>query len=196
MGIRRRIRYMVNRLNIFLVLILFEASFVFANDKFCYRDSHGSLDCKESIEEIPSQYQANAFFKPAIAIQPQAKKPIERQAVPLPEIPTPPKESRAFSDLPPARTHDEPELSRENTAKEDGEIEIFVAKWCPHCKALEAFLTQRKVHYKKYDVEADDYGAQVYEREGTIPITLIKGKTILGFDQRKFGEILDAELPY
>ena len=76
-------------------------------------------------------------------------------------------------------------------------IEIFVAKWCPHCRSLEDFLKLQKLKYSKYDVEEDDYGIEVFNKEGGgIPITKIGDSTIVGYDEKKFKAILESKIPY
>lgn len=77
------------------------------------------------------------------------------------------------------------------------QIEVFVAEWCPHCKLLEAFLKKENISYIRYDVEEDAYGREVFEEEnGGIPITKIGGTTVIGFEERKFKSLIDAQQPY
>lgn len=191
---------MVIRILLGLFIVISFSTLAVGQDKFCYRDSSGNLDCKDSIEEIPAKYQASAFFKPAAkTINTNLKQQIPQKIIN--EDPIVKKAPSSIdNNLPPAKnleeSSDKSESEYHHDDKKEKGIEIFVAKWCPHCKALEEFLKKRGLKYKKYDVETDEYGSEIYEKEGTIPVSFINGKTILGFDQRKFGEILDSELPY
>lgn len=143
------------------------------------------------MEEIPEAHRAAAFYKPSM----NTPAPVERPT----RTPQPYHDPVSPNSLPPAKSIEGTDTeagSPTSETKDDSHLQIFVAKWCPHCKAMEKFLKERSVKYRRYDVETDAYGAEVYEREGTIPVTILNGKTILGFDPRKYGEILDAELPY
>ena len=177
----------------FNFLCIFLCQIASAEDLFCYRDPISGLNCFKSMEEIPEAHRAGAFYKPSLTKVAPAVVAPTRTPQPYHD------DSNSPSSLPPAKSLDEPAAetnSPTSESKNDAHLEIFVAKWCPHCKAMEKFLKERNVKYKRYDVETDAYGAEVYEREGTIPVSILNGKTILGFDPRKYGEILDVELPY
>jgi len=169
-------------------LCLYLSHVAIAEDAYCYRDLDGNLTCFNSMEEVPELYRPQAFYKPS--------------ATKVNSLPISKTESNLSSQtsLPPAKSLEQETESETRSIKMDSaekaNLEIFVAKWCPHCKALEKFLKERSIHYTKYDVETDEYGAKIYEQEGTLPVSILNGKTILGFDQRQYGEILDAELPY
>ena len=61
-------------------------------------------------------------------------------------------------------------------------VELFVAAWCPHCRALEAALTARQIPYTRYDIEHDPRGKALYERLGVrgVPVTRVSGQVIAG----------------
>lgn len=63
------------------------------------------------------------------------------------------------------------------------DVEIYVASWCPYCKALEKFLNARDIPYTRYDIEHDSEGIKRYHAMGSgeIPIIKVKGKTVRGF---------------
>ena len=62
---------------------------------------------------------------------------------------------------------------------------------------FEFCLKKENVSYLRYDVEEDAYGKEVFEEEsGGIPITKIGGTTVIGFEERKFRSLLEAQQPY
>ena len=177
----------------FSIFCTFITQVAYADDMFCYRDPSSGLSCHKTMEEIPEAHRAGAFYKPSttMIVPPVAVIPTR--------TPQPYRDPENLNSLPPAKSLDDvgtESVSPPSETKDNSHLQIFVAKWCPHCKAMEKFLKDRGVQYKRYDVESDPFGAEVYEREGTIPISILNGKTILGFDPRKYGELLDAELPY
>ncbi len=181
---------MVKTFFIVLIISLLPGT-ILANSQYCYRNSASTLSCAKSMDEIPLEYRSVAFYKAGM----------QDQRIPLSEN-NPTYKIETANTLPAARelskiqeipNSDQP-IQSENT--HDSKLQIFVASWCSHCKALEKYLKNRGIQYSRYDVETDTFGAQVYEQEGTIPISILNGKTILGFDPRRYGEIIDAELPY
>lgn len=66
-------------------------------------------------------------------------------------------------------------------------IVVFVASWCPHCRALEAELTQRGVPFTRADIEADWRAGRYFERlssasGGGIPLSIVGDTLIAGED--------------
>ena len=210
--------------SLFFSLLLLFSNSTFATDAFCYRDLRGNLICKDRLEQIPSPFQSKAFFKEIKAVETIA--PFSNNSSSTQKLPpannfeTENYRRNLDNNLPSARLK-EPEVepntinnsdletepktfgkntrsqTQENTSSKSSRVQIFVAEWCPHCKALEQFLKKQKVSYSRFDVETDEYGKEVYEREGgTIPITRIGKTTVVGFDERKFKSLLEAQEPY
>ena len=72
------------------------------------------------------------------------------------------------------------------------EVSIFVASWCPSCKALEKFLKRYGIRYTRFDIERDMEGWRRYRKlggTGAVPLIKVGSKKILGFRPR---EIIDA----
>ncbi len=90
------------------------------------------------------------------------------------------------------------DISKNETSKNSTPalVEIYVAEWCSHCKALERFLTQEKIAYKKFDVEKDPQAMQLYEVHGSIPLSKIGNNIVVGFEAERYRALIDASLPY
>ena len=67
---------------------------------------------------------------------------------------------------------------------EDKKVELFVTSWCPYCSKLEGFLKSHNIDYKRYDVERDADGGQIFmdlEGEG-VPMVRVGSTVIRGYD--------------
>jgi glutaredoxin len=75
-------------------------------------------------------------------------------------------------------------------------VEIFMAEWCPSCKAAIKFLNSKGVRYKKYDVDKDrDANVRLTEKyhQKSIPFTIIGDEKILGFNRQRFESALGLD---
>ena len=119
---------------------------------------------------------------------------------PIENLPEPPQQKNNIHTPPPSLIATEPQKNKntkESRNSRQPKIEIFVAKWCPHCRLLEDYLKMEKLAYTKYDVEEDPYGIEVFNNEGGgIPITKIGDSTIVGYDEKKFKAIIESKIPY
>ena len=72
-------------------------------------------------------------------------------------------------------------------------VEVFVTSWCPYCRNLEAFLSQKSIAYKSYDVEKDAVGKRIYQQlgGGGVPVVKIGTQVIRGFDPAAILNALD-----
>ena len=63
-------------------------------------------------------------------------------------------------------------------------VEIFVTSWCSYCRKLESFLKKKKIDYKRFDVEKDGQGAQLFSDLGGqgVPLSRVNGRVIHGYD--------------
>ena len=55
-----------NIFKLFFTVLLIIPSLTYSQDKFCYRDDFGNLECKDDLEDIPLVYKNKAFFKPTL----------------------------------------------------------------------------------------------------------------------------------
>lgn len=63
-------------------------------------------------------------------------------------------------------------------------VVVFVTEWCAYCRRLEAFLDERGIAYRSYDIEKSGEGKRLYSALGVtgVPATKIGGRVIAGFD--------------
>lgn len=85
---------------------------------------------------------------------------------------------------------------KSDLSKGSSRVQIFVAEWCAHCRALEKFLEDEKVSFESFDIDTDPYGASVYKEHGSVPISKIGSTVVVGFEPGKFKSLLEANLPY
>jgi glutaredoxin len=143
-----------------------------------------------NIESSPSL--ANSGLPPAKGYEPPPPMP--------PTIKEPAKETTP-SILPSAKTNITSLDPTENPTKtgafnKDALVQIYVADWCSHCKALEKFLISEKISYNKYDIEKDPDASSLYEIHGSVPISKIGNNIVVGFDAERYRAFLDATIPY
>ena len=72
-------------------------------------------------------------------------------------------------------------------------VEIYVAEWCGYCRALESFLKQHSVRYKRFDVENSEQGRVVYAEHQSVPISIIGKTVVVGFEPNRFKSLLNIE---
>jgi glutaredoxin len=65
-----------------------------------------------------------------------------------------------------------------------GSVELYLTSWCGYCKAAESYLKEKKVSYKRFDIEKDPSAKKVYDRigNGGIPVIRIGSQVLQGFD--------------
>ena len=70
-------------------------------------------------------------------------------------------------------------------------VEVFVQPDCLECRKLEINLKAKKIFYKRYDINYDHYGQQVYAQiNGELPFTRIGEEIIYGNNIKRIEEIL------
>ena len=73
------------------------------------------------------------------------------------------------------------------------EVNVYSTPTCPYCKMAKAFLKEKGVKFKDFDVSSDRAAAkEMIEKSGQmgVPVIDINGKIIVGFDRG----FLEAEL--
>lgn len=73
--------------------------------------------------------------------------------------------------------------------------EIFITSWCPYCRKLETFLKQNQIPYTRYDVEADEKGAEIFKQIGGtgVPVTRVGNIVIRGCDPERIVAALKTQ---
>jgi len=67
-------------------------------------------------------------------------------------------------------------------------IKVYSTETCPYCNALKSFLKENKVKFEEIDVEKNQKAAEeMVEKSGQmgVPVTIINGEIIVGFDREK-----------
>jgi len=75
------------------------------------------------------------------------------------------------------------------------DIKVYSTPTCPWCKKVKDYLTEKGVQYTDYNVAQDREKLQeMVDLTGQrgVPIIIIDGKAIVGFNQTKIDEALAA----
>jgi len=65
---------------------------------------------------------------------------------------------------------------------------LFVAEWCGYCRKAKAYLGEKGVAFREYDIDTPD-GAQAFVAAGAgkgIPVLLWKGRVVRGFSSTAY----------
>ena len=76
------------------------------------------------------------------------------------------------------------------------DVVVYTSPTCPYCNMVKDFLSQRGISYAERDVSRDPDAAQeVVSKTGQmgVPVTIIDGQTIIGFDRDKLEKALSQE---
>jgi len=73
------------------------------------------------------------------------------------------------------------------------QVEIFSTPWCAYCKMAKEYFKKNNIAYAEYDV-ASDMAKRKEMLEKTqqmgVPVIIINGKIIIGFDRGKINQLL------
>lgn len=74
------------------------------------------------------------------------------------------------------------------------QVDIYITSWCPYCKKAMAFLRKNNIAFNAYDIEQDTNAAtrknEIDPDYSGIPLAVINGVTIRGFDEETYQEAL------
>jgi glutaredoxin len=75
------------------------------------------------------------------------------------------------------------------------QVVLYSAVWCKYCRQAKAYFAQRGQRYEERDVEASAGARREYEQLGArgIPVILVGGQRMDGYDQRRLESMLRAE---
>ncbi|MCS7134902.1 MAG: glutaredoxin family protein [Candidatus Aenigmarchaeota archaeon] len=73
------------------------------------------------------------------------------------------------------------------------EVILYSAEWCPWCQMTKKFLIENKIKFKEVNVDkSPEAVVELIEKTGQmgIPVTVVDGKPIIGYDVQKLKEAL------
>ncbi len=76
------------------------------------------------------------------------------------------------------------------------QIKLYSLSTCPHCHQAKEFLSQRKYEFTQYDVGQDKAARDEMislTNQRSVPVIVIDGQVIIGFDQGKIEAALKAQ---
>ena len=62
---------------------------------------------------------------------------------------------------------------------------LYWAKWCGYCRQAEAYLAEKRIAYRKYDIDTDE-GKKAYGDAGGgkgIPLMIANGQSVRGYSR-------------
>ena len=67
-------------------------------------------------------------------------------------------------------------------------VVLYATSWCPYCKKAREYFKANNVQYLEYDIEKDEQAKRMYDLVGGsgVPVILVNGKKIQGFNRAKF----------
>ena len=72
-------------------------------------------------------------------------------------------------------------------------VDIYSSPAWPHCQTLKEFLSRKGIPYQDHDVSSDPLAAQEavrLTRQNNVPVTVIDGHTVVGFDQPRLEQLI------
>lgn len=75
-------------------------------------------------------------------------------------------------------------------------VEIYSADWCGSCTKAKAYFRSKGVAFTEYNVDNDAAAAsraRSLNPSGGIPVTVINGRTIVGYSPSQFGAALNTQ---
>ncbi|KXZ40790.1 Glutaredoxin-like protein, YruB-family [Alkalithermobacter thermoalcaliphilus JW-YL-7 = DSM 7308] len=71
-------------------------------------------------------------------------------------------------------------------------IEIYTSNTCGYCHAAKDYFDERKIEYVEHNVSEDSTARKKLMKMGymSVPIIVIDGEEILGFDKTRIEELL------
>lgn len=73
------------------------------------------------------------------------------------------------------------------------DVTVYTTPTCGYCRMVKQFLSQRGIPFREQDVSRDERAArEMVQRSGQqgVPVTVIDGEVVVGFDRGRLGQIL------
>ena len=75
-----------------------------------------------------------------------------------------------------------------------GEVRLFSAQWCPHCKRAKATHATQQIRYTEYDIDTPDGMAAFIRASGrSVPLLITSRARVAGYSDASYDRILAAE---
>jgi glutaredoxin-like YruB-family protein len=84
-------------------------------------------------------------------------------------------------------------MSKQTTSTEAAKVEIFTTPFCAYCKMAKEYFRENNISYIEYDVSKDIAKQQemiVKTHQFGVPVIVINGEIIIGFDRAKINQLL------
>jgi len=97
------------------------------------------------------------------------------------------------TDQPRAATENPISVSRRR--RNNDFVELYVTKWCMHCRRARAFLNEEDIPFVEYDIEEEPWAAEhIRELTGRsgVPVAVFGEKVVRGFSAASYRRALDA----
>ncbi|MCI0503499.1 glutathione S-transferase N-terminal domain-containing protein [Candidatus Micrarchaeota archaeon] len=74
-------------------------------------------------------------------------------------------------------------------------VTVYSAEWCPWCHKVMDFLKENNVKFEVKDVDDGENAKECMEKsgQGGIPVTIIDGEAVVGFDTAKLKVLLNLK---
>ena len=71
-------------------------------------------------------------------------------------------------------------------------VKVYSSNTCPHCVTAKNYLTEKGVEFEEKNVQTDPEARKELMAMGHmgVPVLLIDGEEVVGFDQAKIDELL------
>ncbi len=139
--------------------LIVAASFIFCSANLLselikYEDSSGKVYYVDSLEKVPLQYRESIKTEKS-----------------FPKV----------SSISPGK-YVTPKTNKKNLKSCYKKPEVFLTDFCPHCRELEVELKERKIRYKRINIDKDSKGKKTYKAIGGkgVPLTRVCDKIISG----------------
>ncbi len=78
----------------------------------------------------------------------------------------------------------------------ENNVEIYSTPWCAYCKMAKEYFKKNNIAYVEHDVAEDPIKRQEMidkTHQMGVPVIIINGKTVIGFDHEKISELLNLK---
>lgn len=74
-------------------------------------------------------------------------------------------------------------------------VEVFSSDTCKYCDELKSYLKANNIEYVEYNISKNEEARRNLIKLGymSVPVTLINGNHVLGFDQLRIRQLLNGK---